>query len=102
MLLVVAANSLTVSILLKVSRSIFERETLRIWLIVIGLAVTSYPDTLRQQAIALYQQGKGYKAIGHELGLTRDTVRNWIATYRLTGRTESVQATGQFRNGVKN
>jgi len=58
-----------------------------------------YPDALRQQAIALYQQGKGYKAIGHELGLTRDTVRNWISTYRLTGRTENVQTTGQMRNG---
>ena len=58
-----------------------------------------YPDALRQQAIALYQQGKGYKAIGHEPGLTRDTVRNWISTYRLTGRTENVQTTGQMRNG---
>ena len=58
-----------------------------------------YPDALRQQAIALYRQGKGYKTIGHELGLTRDTVRNWIASYRLTGRTESVRTTGQLRNG---
>lgn len=57
-----------------------------------------YPDSLRQQAIALHLQGKGYKAIGHQLGLTRDTVRNWIATYKLTGRTESVQTTGQMRN----
>ena len=58
-----------------------------------------YPDALRQQAIALYRQGKGYKTIGHMLGLTRDTVRNWISSYRLTGRTESVQTTGQLRNG---
>lgn len=58
-----------------------------------------YPDALRQQVIALYQQGKGYKAIGRELCLTRDTVRNWISTYRLTGRTENVQTTGQMRNG---
>ena len=62
-------------------------------------ATVRYPDSLRQQAIALYLQGKGYKAIGHQLGLTRDTVRNWIASYRLTGRTESVQTTGQLRNG---
>ena len=62
-------------------------------------ALVKYPDSLRQQAIALYRQGKGYKAIGHELGLTRDTVRNWIASYRATGRTESVQTTGQLRNG---
>ena len=58
-----------------------------------------YPDALRQQAIALYRQGKGYKAIGHELDLPRDTVRNWISSYRATGRTESVQTTGQLRNG---
>ena len=60
---------------------------------------TRYPDSLRQQAIALYQQGKGYKAIGRELGLTRDTVRNWISIYQLTGRTESVKTAGQLRNG---
>ena len=58
--------------------------------------IARYPDSLRQQAIALYQQGKGYKAIGRELGLTRDTVRNWISIYRITGRTENVQTTGQM------
>ena len=58
-----------------------------------------YPDALRQQVIDLYSQGKGYKAIGRQLGLSRDTVRNWIASYRLTGRTESVQTTGILRNG---
>ena len=60
---------------------------------------TRYPDALRQQAIALYRQGKGPKAIASALGLSRDTVRNWISSYRLTGRTESVQTTGQLRNG---
>ena len=56
-----------------------------------------YSDALRQQAIALSNQGKGYKAIATELDLRRDTVRNWITTYRRTGRTESVQTTGQQR-----
>ena len=42
--------------------------------------------------------GKGYKAISTELELPRDTVRNWITAYRRTGRTESVQSTGQFRD----
>ena len=42
--------------------------------------------------------GKGYKAIPTELELPRDTVRNWITAYRRTGRTESVQSTGQFRD----
>lgn len=63
------------------------------------MPTTRYPDTLRQQAVALSQQGKGYKAIASALGLPRDTVRNWISSYRLTGRTESVQTTGQLRNG---
>ena len=63
------------------------------------MPTTRYPDTLRQQAVALSQQGKGYKAIASALGLSRDTVRNWISSYRLTGRTESVQTTGQLRNG---
>ena len=56
-----------------------------------------YPDTLRQQAVELSRKGKGYKAIARALGLKRDTVRNWIVSYRATGRTESVQTTGQFR-----
>lgn len=34
------------------------------------------------QAISLYLQGKGYKAIGSELKLPRDTVRSWIRAYR--------------------
>ena len=57
-----------------------------------------YPDSLRQQVIALSRKGKGYKAISTELELPRDTVRNWITAYRRTGRTESVQSTGQFRD----
>ena len=56
-----------------------------------------YPDTLRQQAVALSRKGKGYKAIARALDLPRDTVRNWIVSYRATGRTESVQTTGQLR-----
>lgn len=57
-----------------------------------------YPDSVRQQVIALSRKGKGYKAISTELELPRDTVRNWITAYRRTGRTESVQSTGQFRD----
>ena len=56
-----------------------------------------YPDALRQQAVALSRKGKGYKAIARALDLPRDTVRNWIVSYRTTGRTESVQTTGQLR-----
>ena len=56
-----------------------------------------YPDTVRQQAIALSEDGKGYKAVARALGVPRDTVRNWVQSYRLTGRTESVQTTGQQR-----
>ena len=57
-----------------------------------------YPDTIRQQVITLYHNGKGYKAISTALQLPRDTVRNWITAYRLTGRVESVQSTGHLRH----
>ena len=57
-----------------------------------------YPDTIRQQVITLYHSGKGYKAISTALQLPRDTVRNWITAYRLTGRVESVQCTGHLRH----
>ena len=60
-------------------------------------STTRYPDALRQQAVALSPSGKGYKAIARALGLPRDTVRNWIVSYRTTGRTESVHSTGQLR-----
>lgn len=55
---------------------------------------TRYPDALRKQAIALSNQGKGYKAVARALGVPRDTVRSWVQSYRLTGRTESVHTTG--------
>ena len=61
------------------------------------MSIARYPDTLRQQAIALSNQGKGYKAVARALGVPRDTVRSWVLRYRLTGRTESVQTTGQQR-----
>lgn len=50
-----------------------------------------YPDTLRQQAVALSQQGKGYKAIASALGVPRDTVRSWIARYRQDGSMGTVE-----------
>lgn len=61
------------------------------------MAATS-PDKnqLRLQAIILYLKGNGYKTIGRTLGLSRDTVRNWITIYRLTGRKESVHVTGHI------
>ena len=61
-------------------------------------ASVKYPDTVRQKAVTLSQQGKGYKAIATALGLPRDTVRNWITIYRLTGRSEAVQTTGRLRD----
>jgi len=51
---------------------------------------TRYPDTLRQQAIALSTQGKGYKAIASALGVPRDTVRSWILRYRESGQLGTV------------
>ena len=50
-----------------------------------------YPDTLRQQAVALSREGKGYKAIASALGVPRDTVRSWIARYRQDGSMGTVE-----------
>lgn len=50
-----------------------------------------YPDAVRQQAIALSEKGKGYKAIAAALGVPRDTVRSWILRYRQSGQLGTVQ-----------
>jgi transposase len=60
-------------------------------------ATSRFPDSLRLQAINLSLEGMGYKAIASALGVSRDTVRGWIKSYRLTGRTASVQSTGRRR-----
>lgn len=44
------------------------------------------PDELRARAVALYEDGHGYKAIARELGLSRDLVRDWIQAFRTKGR----------------
>ena len=48
-----------------------------------------YPDSVRREAVRLFEAGDGYKAIARKLNLSRDTVRYWISIYRLNGRTES-------------
>ena len=55
------------------------------------MPTTRYPDTLRQQAVALSREGKGYKAIASALGVPRDTVRSWIARYRQDGSMGTVE-----------
>lgn len=42
----------------------------------------AYPENVRGNAISLYLTGKGYRTIASELGLSRDTVRNWIISYK--------------------
>lgn len=61
------------------------------------MSTPRYPDDLRRTAIQLHLEGAGYKHIGRQLNLPRDTVRNWVTIYNLTGRTESVQSTGHLR-----
>jgi transposase len=38
----------------------------------------SYPDELRQQALRLREAGKSLRAIGQDLGVSYQTVSNWI------------------------
>jgi len=39
----------------------------------------SFPDELRQEALRLREAGKSLRAIGQELGVSYQTVSNWIA-----------------------
>lgn len=53
-------------------------------------------DALREHAIRLHLEGNGYKTIATHLGISRDTARNWIVSYKQTGRIQSVHTTGRF------
>ena len=39
--------------------------------------------SLRQRAAELFEKGMGYKAVSSELGINRETVRDWSYTWRV-------------------
>lgn len=39
----------------------------------------------RRRAAQLFEMGKGYKAVSTELGVNRETVRDWSYTWRAVG-----------------
>lgn len=44
--------------------------------------------SLRQRAAELFEKGMGYKAVSSELGINRETVRDWSYTWRALGTEE--------------
>lgn len=42
-------------------------------------------DSLRRQAALLFEQGYGYKAVSTQLGINRETARNWACSWRAIG-----------------
>lgn len=44
--------------------------------------------SLRKQAAKMFEKGLGYKAVSSELGVNRETVRDWSYTWRALGTDE--------------
>lgn len=44
--------------------------------------------SLRRKAAELFEKGMGYKAVSSELGINRETVRDWSYTWRALGTKE--------------
>ncbi len=40
--------------------------------------LNGYADTLREQALGLYQRGFSFRAVGEKLNVSHQTVANWI------------------------
>lgn len=47
--------------------------------------------SLRRKAAELFESGLGYKAVSTELGINRETVRDWSYTWRALGTEGFVQ-----------
>jgi transposase-like protein len=44
--------------------------------------VQGYDEGLRLQAVRLYADGMNYRRIGHQLGVSHQSVINWVNTYQ--------------------
>ena len=47
---------------------------------------------VRQQALKLYLEGLGFRAIGRELNVSNVTVLNWVRAYGLGARPKTAKA----------
>lgn len=56
---------------------------------------TKKGDPKRLEAAKLFAQGYGYKAVSTELGINRETVRDWSYTWRAVG-TEGLMREGRI------
>ena len=52
----------------------------------------NWSEGLRQKAAELFEQGLGYKAVSSELGVNRETVRDWSYTWRALGTDEFLKS----------
>jgi transposase len=50
------------------------------------------PMEVRQQALKLYLEGLGYRAIGRELNVSNVTVLNWVRAFGLGARSKAAKA----------
>lgn len=44
-----------------------------------------YNEGTRREAAALFESGLGYRPAARKLGIPKDTVREWLFTYRAMG-----------------
>lgn len=44
-----------------------------------------YDEGTRREAVALFENGLGYGPAARKLGIPKDTVREWLFTYRAMG-----------------
>lgn len=47
--------------------------------------IMRWGNGLRLRALDLFEQGYGYKSVAHELGLSEQTVREWLYLWRALG-----------------
>ena len=52
----------------------------------------NWSEGLRQKAAELFEKGLGYKAVSSELGVNRETVRDWSYTWRALGTDEFLKS----------
>ena len=57
-----------------------------------------HPNHSRRKAAELFERGYGYKATASELGLNRETIRDWYYTWRAMGTEELLSKNTAKRN----
>lgn len=53
-----------------------------------NMKIVQKTERVAEEAAKLFEQGYGYKAVSTELGVNRETVRDWSYTWRALGTEE--------------